>query len=93
MAVRNNIQDFMRDVRARSVAGGNQYAASINADNVTVSISKNGVVTWSKVFYNVQGSAANTDAAGTGNYDTVTIIDGSGNPRVGGCQDFINQLT
>ena len=92
MAVRNNIQDFLRDIRARSVAGGNQYAASINADNVTVAVTKNSVAFFPKVFYNVQGSAAATDAAGVGNQDTVTIIDGSGNTSVGSAQAFLNNL-
>jgi len=93
MAVRNNVQDFMRDVRARTVAGGNNYGATINADNVTVSITKNGVVLFGKVLWPGTGAAAQTDASGAGNLDTVDIFDGSGFYSAGGAQAFINSLT
>ena len=96
MAVRNSIQDFMRDVRLRGLSGGtssNVYTAALNADNTTCTISKNGAVLFSKVLWPGTGAAAQTDASGGGNQDTVDIFDGSGFYSAGGAQAFINGLT
>jgi len=94
MAIRNNIQDFMRDVRARGINGGtsqNLYGASLNADNTTVAVTKNGAALFSKVYWNIQGSSPITDASSP-NEDTVTIVDGSGFGAPGSAQAFINNL-
>lgn len=92
--IRNTYLDFIRDVAARSNAAlGLVYSAALNSDNCTLSITRNGVKVYSKIFWNVQGSAASTDASFP-NQDTVTIIDpGSGNASVGAAQAFINSLT
>ncbi len=93
MAVRQTIQDFMRDIRARGINGGtsqNLYATSLNGDG-SVSVSKNGVVLFAKVVWPGSGTAAATDAGGQ-NEDTVNIFDGSGMPYSGSAQQFINDL-
>ena len=90
-AQRNNIQDFMRDIRAKT--GVNTYQASLNADNVTVTVTKNQVVLFSKVLWNASGAGVGpTDIGGVGNGDTVGISDGSGFYSFGSAQAFINNL-
>lgn len=93
MAVRRNGNDFVRDVAARTVSAPAQvtWVATLNADNVSYSITRNGVQIYAKVLWNVQGGAAVTDAGGV-NYDTVTILDGGGAAAPGSAQQFINSL-
>lgn len=93
MAVRNSYLDFQRDIAARSnAATGVVYASSLNSDNVSLKITRNGVTIYSKVLWNAQGSAAQTDAGGV-NQDVVTYFDaGSGYPIPGSAQQFINSL-
>lgn len=95
MAVRNTGNDFQRDVAARSVTApvAITWVATINSDNVSYKLTRNGVAIYLKVYWNAQGSAAVTDAGGNANYDTVTVVDpGSGYPVVGSAQQFINSL-
>jgi hypothetical protein len=95
MAVRQYGSDFQRDVAARTVTAPVPivWSATLNSDNVSYKLTRNGVTIYSKVLWNAQGSAAITDAGGSSNYDTVTVIDpGSGYPVVGSAQQFINNL-
>jgi hypothetical protein len=89
-AARQSINDFIRDVGART-SGTIVYAASLNADNVTVKITRNGVVVWAKVLWPGTGSAAITDAGGQ-NQDTVDLFDGAGFFNAGSASAFINSL-
>lgn len=93
MAVRKNGSDFQRDVAARTVSAPNQvtFVATLNSDNVSYSITRNGVAIFSKVYWNVQGSAGMTDASSP-NQDTVTIADSGGALSPGSAQAFINSL-
>jgi len=89
--------DFIRDVAARSVAGGNTWNATQNSDgSFKIQKTTQAAVTttvWSKVFWNVSAGVAVTDAS-TPNTDTVTIIDpGSGYPSIGSAQQWLNSLT
>jgi hypothetical protein len=96
---RNNVNDFLRDVGARTgVVVGNVIAATLNADNTTYSIARTtslGVTTvlYSKVFY-PGGSGpggAQTDANPSG--DKVTIFSPDGTASVADAGVFINSLT
>lgn len=94
MAARNNLQDFMRDIRARGVNAGtslNVYGATLNADNITVQITKNGVVLFSKVLWPGSGASALTDASSP-NTDTVDVQGAEGIYSAGSAQAFINSL-
>jgi len=93
-AARQSVNDFMRDVRARGVNGGtssNVYGATLNTDNTTVQITKNGVVLFPKVLWPGTGSAAATDAGGQ-NQDTVDLLGGEGYYSTVSAQQFINSL-
>lgn len=91
MAVRLVGNDFIRDVRAQSnAAKGVVYVAALNTDNVSFNITRNGVKTYATVYWNAQGSSAQTDAGGV-NQDTVTIMD-NGTAVPGSAQQFINSL-
>ena len=93
-AIRQSVQDFIRDVGARGINGGtsqNLYAASLNSDG-SVSVSKNGIVIFAKVVWPGNGVSARTDASGQ-NEDTVNILDpGSQNFSTASAQTFINNL-
>lgn len=90
MAQRNSVQDFIRDVGARTTSQ-NLYVASLNADG-SVQVSKNGVVLYSKVIWPGTGTAARTDASGQ-NFDSVSVLDsGTLNFSTGSAQSFINSL-
>lgn len=93
MAVRNFGSDFQRDVAARSVTApvAITWVATLNSDNTTYKLTRNGVVIYSKVFWNAQGSAAQTDAGGV-NQDTIVNLDAGGAASPGAAQQFINSL-
>jgi hypothetical protein len=95
MALRASVNDFVRDVGARSVQGGPGVPAAIfvgtvNSDG-TVTVTRNGATIW-KVFWPGSGSAAGTDAAGPGNQDTVNVYSTDGTWAASSTQVFINNL-
>lgn len=95
MALRASVNDFVRDVGARSVQGSPGVPAAIfvgtaNSDG-TVTITRNGITIW-KVFWPGSGAAAGTDAAGPGNQDNVNVYSTDGTFATSSAQSFINNL-
>ncbi len=91
------LSDFQRDIAARGVNGGtslNLYASSLNADNTTLTVTKNGQVIFSKVLWQGNGGlvSASTDASTSMNRDSVIIYSPEGVTSVGSAQAFLNNL-
>jgi hypothetical protein len=92
------LSDFQRDIAARGVNGGtslNLYASSLNADNTTLTVTKNGQVIFSKVLWQGNGGgfvSASTDASTSVNRDSVIIYSPEGVTSVGSAQAFLNNL-
>jgi hypothetical protein len=77
MPNRKTAQDFARDVADQSKPGKNQYTTATNRDG-TASISKNGIILHTKVFYSGE--------------DRITIWFQDGSVAVGNAADFLNTL-
>jgi len=93
--LRKNVNDFIAAVGAQGVNAGtsqNLYVATLNSDNATVSISKNGVVIFSKVFWPGNWGAARTDAGGS-NTDNVNIFAPDGTVSTVSATSFLANLT
>lgn len=87
---RRTVQDFMAQVNAQTVAGGNTYSTSLNADG-SVKITKNAVALYSKVLWAMGVGEALTDLNISG--DSVTVLDNAGGCGRGDAQLFIFSLT
>ena len=72
----------------------NLYASSLNADNTTLTVTKNGRVLFNKVLR--QGNdgfvSASTDASTSMNRDSIIIYSPEGVTSVGSAQGFLNNL-
>jgi hypothetical protein len=95
MALRLNVQDAMRDIRAWVPQNSkNFYSAVLNPDG-SIKITQNNVtVINNKLWWNLTGNqaSAKTDANG-GSNDTVVIEDSDGsNPRVSDFTQWLNSL-
>lgn len=90
------LTDFQRDIAARGVNGGtslNLYASTLNADNTTLTVTKNGTAIFNKVLWQNGGSvSASTDASTSVNRDSVIIFSPEGVTSVGSAQAFLNNL-
>jgi hypothetical protein len=96
MALRLNVQDAMRDIRAWVPQNSkNFYSAVLNPDGSIKVTQNNTTVLNNKLWWNLTAgnfSSAKTDASG-GNYDTIVIEDFDGsNPRVSDFQQWLNSL-
>jgi hypothetical protein len=92
--LRKNVNDFIAAVGAQGVNAGtsqNLYVATLNSDNATVSITKNGVVIFSKVFWPGNYGAARVDAGGP-NSDTVNIFAPDGTVSTVSTTQFLANL-
>src|ERR1700722_3555456 len=95
MALRLNVQDAMREIRAFvPQTSKNFYSAVLNSDG-SIKVTQNNITVLNQKFWwNLTGNqaSAKTDANG-GSNDTVVIedIDGS-NPRVSDFQQWLNTL-
>lgn len=82
MALRRNfLTDFQRDIGARSVAGAGitpvTFASTVNADG-SLSITRNGIVIWPKVFWPGGGNAgAATDANPSADHVNIYSVEGT----------------
>jgi hypothetical protein len=92
------LSDFQRDVAARGINGGtskNLYAAVLNADATTFTITKNGAPIFNKVLWQGNGGgfiSAATDASGPLNRDSIVIYSPEGVTSAGSAQGFLNNL-
>jgi hypothetical protein len=92
---RKNVNDFIAAVGAQGINAGtsqNLYVATLNSDNASVSISKNGVVIFSKVFWPGNSGAARCDAGGS-NTDTINIFAPDGAVSTVSATQFLANLT
>lgn len=96
MSRRVTVQDFMSAVRQRS-NGNNNFGATLNSDG-SVQITKTpvtggaAVIAYAKVWYNITGYSAGTDA-NSNSCDTVTVCNADGsNANSGDAQTFLNTL-
>jgi hypothetical protein len=93
---RKNVNDFIAAVGAQGVNAGssqNLYVATLNADNATVNITKNGVVIFSKVFWPGNYGAARIDAGGSNsNSDTVNVFAPDGTVSTVSATSFLANL-
>jgi hypothetical protein len=93
-ALRRTVQDFIAAIAARGVNAGdskNLYSASLNSDNTTISVTRNGAVIFPKILWNQGYPEAITDSGGT-NSDSITNYFTDGSIAVGSAQDFLNTL-
>lgn len=91
---RKNVNDFIAAVGAQGVNAGssqNLYVATLNADNATVNITKNGAVIFSKVFWPGNFGAARIDAGGS-NSDTVNVFAPDGTVSTVSATSFLANL-
>jgi hypothetical protein len=90
------LTDFQRDIAARGVNGGtslNLYASSLNADNTTLTVTKNGTAIFNKVLWQNGGPvSASTDASTSVNKDSIILYSPEGVTSVGSAQAFLNNL-
>jgi hypothetical protein len=72
----------------------NLYASSLNADNTTLTVTKNGRVIFNKVLWQGNGGfvSASTDASTSMNRDSIIIYSPEGVTSVGSAQGFLNNL-
>lgn len=89
MATRNNVQDFIRDVRAQTNAAGTiVFVGTLNSDG-SVKITRNGTTIYPNVYWFMGPATATTDAA-QGDSVRVRSVDSSW--QSGDAQMFINSL-
>jgi hypothetical protein len=93
--LRRNVNDFIAAVGAQGVNAGtssNLYVATLNADGVTVNVTKNGVVIFAKIFWPGNSGVGRLDASGS-NCDTINIFSPDGSVGTASTHQFLMNLT
>lgn len=88
-AKRSFPSDHITHIGARSVAGGNQYAATLSGDGSSISVTKNGSTLHRRIFPAAHDSA-HTDSNPNG--DAVVIVGADGIITTGDFQQLLNSL-